>query len=247
VKVLLVTDLIAEFLVILVISAIFPVLHSTKLRITEEKIHPALSFGSPEEKKVVDTQRPSSAEDRAAALMAYRKAKGLCYKCGLKWQHGHKCANSVSLHMVEELWQLVQSPNPMEGFSQDNPKDSDSSDDLMTLSAHAVQGTEAPRTLRLVGKFYATEVVMLVDSGSTHNFVSESLAGQWLNWSPLSTPLQVRIANGNIPVCTHELLNCPICVEGYCFLVNLRILPLHCYDIILGMDWLEQHSPMIVN
>ena len=39
--------------------------------------------------------------------------------------------------MVEDLWQLVQSPNPMEGFSQENPKDSDSSDDLMTLSAHA--------------------------------------------------------------------------------------------------------------
>lgn len=27
----------------------------------------------------------------------------------------------------------------------------------------------------------------------------------------------------------------------------LKVLPLQCYDIILGMDWLEQHSPMVVD
>jgi hypothetical protein len=29
--------------------------------------------------------------------------------------------------------------------------------------------------------------------------------------------------------------------------MNLKVLPLHCYDIILGIDWLEQHSPMEVH
>lgn len=48
-------------------------------------------------------------------------------------------------------------------------EDSDSGEDLMALSINVVQGTEAPRTIRLLGKFHATEVVMLVDSGSTHN------------------------------------------------------------------------------
>lgn len=28
------------------------------------------------------------------------------------------------------------------------------------------------------------------------------------------------------------------------FTTNLKVLPLGCYDIILGMDWLEDHSPM---
>jgi hypothetical protein len=42
-------------------------------------------------------------EDKAATLMNYRRAKGLCYKCGLKWGPDHKCANTVPLQAVEEL------------------------------------------------------------------------------------------------------------------------------------------------
>ena len=33
----------------------------------------------------------------------------------------------------------------------------------------------------------------------------------------------------------------------YAFKLPMKILPLHCYDVILGIDWLEQHSPMEVN
>lgn len=28
---------------------------------------------------------------------------------------------------------------------------------------------------------------------------------------------------------------------------DLKILPLHCYDMIIGMDWLEEHNPMKVH
>jgi hypothetical protein len=35
---------------------------------------------------------------------------------------------------------------------------------------------------------------------------------------------------------------------GQCtFTADLRVLPLHSYDMILGIDWLEQHSPMHVH
>lgn len=99
--------------------------------------------------------------------MAYRKAKGLCYKCGLKWHPGHKCASTVSTHMIEELWQLVHGDQSVSGtsLSQGASEDSDSGEDFVALSANAVQGTEAPRIIRLMSKFHATEVVILMDSG----------------------------------------------------------------------------------
>jgi hypothetical protein len=46
-------------------------------------------------KRSNDNSRSSQSKDKAATLMAYRKAKGLCYKCGMKWNPGHKCSNSV--------------------------------------------------------------------------------------------------------------------------------------------------------
>lgn len=46
-------------------------------------------------------------EDRVAALRAYRKAKGLCHKCGEKWSSEHKCGPTVQLHVVGELLELL--------------------------------------------------------------------------------------------------------------------------------------------
>ncbi|KAF0896451.1 hypothetical protein E2562_024315 [Oryza meyeriana var. granulata] len=36
-------------------------------------------------------------------------------------------------------------------------------------------------------------------------------------------------------------------IQGFSFRSDVRILPLGCYDVILGMDWLERHSPMQID
>ena len=105
------------------------------------------------------------------AIKAYRRAKGLCYKCGNKWAPGHKCAPTVSLHVVEELWQLLpDSP------ATTRPEESDSGEDLMSLSIHAVTGTEAPKTLRVMGSVFGQSPIILVDSGSSSSFITEQMA-----------------------------------------------------------------------
>jgi len=98
-----------------------------------------------------------------------------------------------------------------------------------------------------MGNIGAKDVVILIDFGSSHNFVSENLASRWRNWTALESPMQVRVANGQVLNCTHEVTACPMWISGYAFKLPLKILPLHCYDVILGIDWLEQHSPMEVN
>jgi hypothetical protein len=37
------------------------------------------------------------------------------------------------------------------------------------------------------------------------------------------------------------------CIQGCWFQHDLKVLPIHTYDLILGMDWLEFHSPMKVH
>jgi hypothetical protein len=74
-------------------------------------------------KKNNEASESSPTEDKAAALMAYRKARGLCYKCGLKWGPGHKCSNSVSLHVVEELWQMLQGDSKLPTETSDGSSD----------------------------------------------------------------------------------------------------------------------------
>ncbi|CAD6267218.1 unnamed protein product [Miscanthus lutarioriparius] len=35
--------------------------------------------------------------------------------------------------------------------------------------------------------------------------------------------------------------------KGHCFVSDAKVLPLKCYDLILGEDWLEDYSPMLVD
>ena len=60
-----------------------------------------------EERRAVETSKPRSDDDKLSTLKAYRRAKGLCFKCGAKWGPQHVCSSSVPLHVVEELWQMI--------------------------------------------------------------------------------------------------------------------------------------------
>jgi hypothetical protein len=176
--------------------------------------------------------------------MAYRKAKGLCYKCGLKWGPTHTCSTTVPLHLVEELWQMFDMPQVVEDhFSHPG----EAHGNLMVLSVNAVLGTEAPQSIKLAATMFAKSVIMLVDSGSSSSFISEQLAWSGSPRVPLQHPVQVQVANGQVIQCTHQVVDCKVYVGGYCFKMDLKILPLNCYDVILGMDWLASNSPMHID
>lgn len=63
--------------------------------------------GQPTEKLIVDSTRHTSPMDRVATLKSYRRARGLCDRCAEKWTPGHKCATTVQLHAIEEVWDLL--------------------------------------------------------------------------------------------------------------------------------------------
>jgi hypothetical protein len=147
----------------------------------------------------VESLKLHKPEDILAAIKAYRRAKDLCYKCVVKWGPTHKCAPTVALHVVEELWQLFEDPETIPVVSAE--QDTDSGDELMSISIHAVNGCEATKTIKIVGNLYGHKPIMLIDSGSSSNFISEALAADFPNSTPLSKLVSVQVANGNIILC----------------------------------------------
>ncbi|XP_040259896.1 uncharacterized protein [Aegilops tauschii subsp. strangulata] len=198
-----------------------------------------------------DGSRPASAEgargansveERLTTLRAYRRARGLCYMCGEKWSRDHKCAAAVQLHVVQEMFEVL-------GMSSRENQEavSDTSSECHTISKAALEGSVAPRTIRLQGKLQSQQVLMLVDSGSSHSFISSVLAAklQGVRHSPKA--LKVKIADGGQLLCNQEITRCSWSVQGHKFCTDLKVLPLGCYDMIIGMDSLEEHSPMDVH
>jgi len=65
--------------------------------------------------------------------------------------------------------------------------------------------------------------------------------------APLSNPVQVQVANGQVLSCTQFIHSTVWSVQGLQFKYDIKVLPLSSYDMILGLDWLESHSSMQVH
>ncbi|CAN6328732.1 unnamed protein product [Urochloa humidicola] len=186
-----------------------------------------------------------SSEEKWRALKAMRRAKGLCQYCAEKWSRDHKCADKVQLHAVQELMEVFQlEDDTMSVLSASRLPEEQL---FLTLSVAAVSGIPYPKTLCLEGTIQDQQIRILVDSGSSHSFLSASLSSTMVDVSEVPDLVTVQVANGQRLICSQQLLQAKWSVGGYVFQSNLKILPLSSYDLILGMDWLEAHSPMKVH
>jgi hypothetical protein len=191
---------------------------------------------------LVPAKQHSITEERLSNLYAYHKAQGLCYKCGLAYSKGHKCPDVVQLHLVEELWQQLDLCD-----SDDPPVvDEDELHNLL-LSQSAAGLKVSSKTMKFRGSIQGLELLILLDSGSSHTFLSASVAAQIKGCSLVDAPMPVQVANGHNLLCAYELRDTVWFLNEYQFQSTLKILPLTTYDMVVDMDWLELHSPMSVH
>jgi hypothetical protein len=66
-------------------------------------------------------------DDKMGSLLAYKKSKGLCYKCGDKWGKGHSCPAQVPLHVLDEVFSAMRVKYP------NTDSDSDDGFELMDV------------------------------------------------------------------------------------------------------------------
>lgn len=59
--------------------------------------------------------------------------------------------------------------------------------------------------------------------------------------------MQVKVADGGLLRCDLEVPQCIWQAQGVEFCTTLRLFPLGCYDIVLGMDWLQSIGSMDVH
>jgi carbamoylphosphate synthase small subunit len=101
-----------------------------------------------------------------------RKTKGLCFNCDNKYNKGHKCGENKLFYIdCEEEEEQEQEP------SQDENVKAISSKELSPMiSCNALAGISTPQTLKIEGYIKNKKVIVLIDSGSTHNFIHYKLA-----------------------------------------------------------------------
>lgn len=96
--------------------------------------------------------------------------------------------------------------------------------------------------MRLRGITNNHEVLILIDSGSSGTFASDKLVRE-LKLKTFRVPQsQVSVADGSKMLSDSTVQDLTWVGQGHEFQSDARVLSLGCYDIILGMDWLESQS-----
>ena len=173
--------------------------------------------------------------------MQKRRAQGLCFNCNERFTPGHKC-QAPQLMLLEGCIQEDETPEEMGGVNTTREISEIEEDDNgkeLEITLHALTGWIVPRTMRIKAIIGAHEVVALIDSGSTHNFISDRVAETLCLPVKPTTPFTVRVANGERLSCKGKYEKLTVNLQGNEFHLDFFSVPLNGLDMVLGIQWLE--------
>ena len=183
--------------------------------------------------------------------MQRKRAQGLCFNCNERFTAGHRCQKPQLLLLKghegnvdcgdgtdQQTWEDDHGGEAAE-VQEHEPK--------LEITLHALTGWTAPKTMRVTAKMGPHEVMVLIDSGSTHNFISNRLANKLrLPVIPTET-FPVWVANGERLKCQGRYDKVRVELQGTEFYLTLFSLPLSGLDLVLGVQWLEMLGSVVCN
>ncbi|KAF9677931.1 hypothetical protein SADUNF_Sadunf08G0159200 [Salix dunnii] len=180
------------------------------------------------------SSNPKNFKRLSRTEMDDRRAKGLCFNCDEIYVRGHQCKRLFWLDGVEES---VQGEKEDHEFEEEFPPE---------ISLHAIMGENSGgKTMKIHGIIGEHHLLILIDSGITHNF----LGTQWVTTLGLNCEskrgLQVMVANGNKVRSPGQCLNVPVTMGNQLINIDFFVLHLTGIDAVLGVNWLQTLGPIL--
>ncbi|TYK02029.1 Ty3/gypsy retrotransposon protein [Cucumis melo var. makuwa] len=182
-----------------------------------------------------------------------RKEKGLCFRCNEKYSADHRCKmkelRELKMFVVKkegEEYEIIEE-NAAEEKTLESPQEEEKQKTFAELSLHSVVGLNDPGTMKVKGKIQEREVIILIDCGATHNFISEKLV------ESLQLPVKETGHCGVILGSGTAVQGKGICENVEIQLSNWKVkeefLPLELggVDVVLGMQWLHSLGITVVD
>jgi hypothetical protein len=176
--------------------------------------------------------------------------KGLCYNYDEKYFSGHKCKEkmiyiAISEDISEEDFEtplVSESPKPIDITPPLDPPEVES-----IIFRNALTVFSAPQTLKRIGYIKHRKVIILVDSGSTHNFIRCLIAQENHFYIHVVNNFEIVMVNGGSMKCRGRFQNVRLQIGDYHLKSHMFGIDMGSCDIVLGADWLRNLAPILMD
>jgi len=172
--------------------------------------------------------------------MQLRREKGLCYTCDEKFTASHNCPNKQYLLFYMDGDDETDQPPPIDAEDVTHLED-------QTLSYNALKGSSGYGTIKFKGIINGLEIHILLDSGSSDNFLQPCIANHLKLPRTVAPNFQVLVGNGHSLVAEGLVNQLEVSVQGYMLTIPVYILPISGADLVLGAAWLATLGPHIAD
>ena len=149
-----------------------------------------------------------------------KREKGLFFYCDEKYSFGHKCKASVHVLITPD----VEEGGEDDGLWEDSDDMQQEDQEMVTtgettphISFHAMSGVFLPQTLKFRGVIGKLDVSVLIDGGSTHNFIQSRVVFVLNLPITFDKQFEVMVGNGEILYCERLCSAVPIRIEKKIF------------------------------
>ncbi|RWV94147.1 hypothetical protein GW17_00043346 [Ensete ventricosum] len=118
------------------------------------------------------------------------------------------------------------------------PKENDTPQSA-TRMVPTLAGYTNLQKLKIEGFLEQQSIIILIDTGSTHNFMSSKVAAHLMLQKEDYNGFKVKVANGQILKYNQKCPRVNLILQEYDVVIDFFPLPLDGFDIVLGIDWLS--------
>ncbi|KAL0560711.1 hypothetical protein IC582_001124 [Cucumis melo] len=190
-------------------------------------------------------KRLSDAEFRA------RLDRGLCFRCNDKYSPGHRCKTKEK----RELMFFIMNEEEEDEEGESHEEVTEGTVELKTLELTedvAIEMKTMTRlsskgTMKIKGWIRQKEIVILIDSGATHNFIHQSLVVDLKLGMEQHTQFGYTIGNGTRCKGKGICRRVEVKLEEITIIADFLAVELGSVDAVLEMQWLDTTGTMKIH
>jgi hypothetical protein len=114
------------------------------------------------------------------------------------------------------------------------------------IALNALTGFSAPQTLKLIGYIKNQKVIILVDSGGTHNFIHLCITQEINCYIHTINNFKIMFANGGSMKC-EGCENVRLQIGQYHLKSHMFSIDMRGCDIVLHAEWLRTLGPILMD